>query len=622
MIMAEVTPLVDAQLGAFFLADRARRAAERARLRLGACYGYAARRDRRVTFAPGEGLVGQAALSRQRDPGHRRPTGLADRALRTGVDARPADSSCCPVLFEGEPLGRHRVRRVDHAFSELHLTFLERLVATIGVALNDHPGQPAHRGAAGPVPAAGPRAAGPVGRAAAHQRRAGGEGGAAVRAERATSRLKNREIELARLGLEEKAQQLAPAIAVQVGVPGQHEPRAAHPAQLAAAAVPAAGRQPGREPDRRSRSSSPAPSTAPARTCSRLIDDILDLSKIEAGRMDVEPAEVALRRACAPTWSRRSAPQAEEKGLELRGRGSRRTCPRPIVTDAQRLQQILRNLLSNAVKFTDAGIGHAADRPGAEPGTLYGVPALDAARAGRRVRGDATPGSASRRQAGADLRGVPAGRRHDQPPVRRHRPGPVDQPGAGPAARRRDRGVVRRRAPGRCSRCSCPTTADLDAAAGAPPRVAAGARPMPPSTGRRPRAPILRATPPATVASDTGSCDGATVLIVDDDVRNVFALTSALELHGMTVLYADNGADGIRLLAEHPEVDIVLMDAMMPEHGRQRDHPGDPAQPALRRPADRVPDREGDAGRPGVGLAAGRQRLHHQAGRPRRAARR
>ena len=57
---------------------------------------------------------------------------------------------------------------------------------------------------------------------------------------------------------------------------------------------------------------------------------------------------------------------------------------------------------------------------------------------------------------------------------------------------------------------------------------------------------------------------GVTVLIVDDDVRNVFALTSALELHGMTVLYADNGADGIRLLAQHPEVDIVLMDALMP----------------------------------------------------------
>ena len=59
--------------------------------------------------------------------------------------------------------------------------------------------------------------------------------------------------------------------------------------------------------------------------------------------------------------------------------------------------------------------------------------------------------------------------------------------------------------------------------------------------------------------------DGATVLIVDDDVRNVFALTSALEMHGLQVLYADNGAEGVRVLAERPEVDIVLMDAMMPD---------------------------------------------------------
>jgi CheY-like chemotaxis protein len=53
--------------------------------------------------------------------------------------------------------------------------------------------------------------------------------------------------------------------------------------------------------------------------------------------------------------------------------------------------------------------------------------------------------------------------------------------------------------------------------------------------------------------------------VVDDDVRNVFALTSALELHGMTVLYSDNGRGGISLLHEHPEVNLVLMDVMMPD---------------------------------------------------------
>jgi HAMP domain-containing protein/CheY-like chemotaxis protein/signal transduction histidine kinase len=54
------------------------------------------------------------------------------------------------------------------------------------------------------------------------------------------------------------------------------------------------------------------------------------------------------------------------------------------------------------------------------------------------------------------------------------------------------------------------------------------------------------------------------ILIVDDDVRNVFALTSVLESNGMEVLYAENGHDGIELLRSHPEIDLVLMDIMMP----------------------------------------------------------
>ncbi|MEW5859204.1 MAG: response regulator, partial [Cyanobacteriota bacterium] len=58
---------------------------------------------------------------------------------------------------------------------------------------------------------------------------------------------------------------------------------------------------------------------------------------------------------------------------------------------------------------------------------------------------------------------------------------------------------------------------------------------------------------------------GKKVLIVDDDVRNIFALTSMLELHQMEVLYAENGRDGIAKLQERPDIDIVLMDVMMPE---------------------------------------------------------
>jgi CheY-like chemotaxis protein len=58
---------------------------------------------------------------------------------------------------------------------------------------------------------------------------------------------------------------------------------------------------------------------------------------------------------------------------------------------------------------------------------------------------------------------------------------------------------------------------------------------------------------------------GKKALIVDDDVRNIFAMTSVLEQHRMTVVSAENGRDAIDLLRSTPGIDIVLMDIMMPE---------------------------------------------------------
>ena len=55
------------------------------------------------------------------------------------------------------------------------------------------------------------------------------------------------------------------------------------------------------------------------------------------------------------------------------------------------------------------------------------------------------------------------------------------------------------------------------------------------------------------------------ILIVDDDVRNIFALTSLLESHQMQVMFAENGTDGIQMLETNPDIDIVLMDVMMPQ---------------------------------------------------------
>ncbi|MBO0798407.1 MAG: response regulator, partial [Blastocatellia bacterium] len=58
--------------------------------------------------------------------------------------------------------------------------------------------------------------------------------------------------------------------------------------------------------------------------------------------------------------------------------------------------------------------------------------------------------------------------------------------------------------------------------------------------------------------------EGRKVLIVDDDVRNIFALTSALESYKMVVLRAEDGREGIERLTQNPDIEVVLMDIMMP----------------------------------------------------------
>jgi signal transduction histidine kinase/HAMP domain-containing protein/ActR/RegA family two-component response regulator len=544
MIMSEVTPLVDAQLGAFFLVTRQDGAL---RLRLDASYGYVAP-DTEVIFALGEGLVGQAAVSRRTIRVGAPPSGRL--TIRSSLaETAPSDLVVLPVLFEGELLGVIEFASV-RAFGDLHLAFLERLVATIGVALNTIL---ANRRTE-ELLSQSQRLAHELQEQSAELQRTNAEleeKATLLSEQNANIETKNREIELARAGLEEKAQQLAEASQYKSEFLANmsHELRTPLNSLLLLARLLADNPDQNLSPKQIefARTIHSAGSDLLA-----LIDDILDLSKIEAGRMDVDRSDVRLSDV-RDYVVQAFAPQADEKGLAF-GVDIADDLPPFIVTDPQKLQQILRNLLANAVKFTDSGAvrlrmstvpPEQSPLPGAREAIAFsvhdtGIGISDDKLAVIFEQFQQADGTTSRKYGGTGL-GLSISRG-----LARLLGGSItvsSEPGVGSTFTLYLPDVL---------------LPDVQPLPGLGVGTLAGQQTAP--TILRPVAPQQRR---ATQAAH--QLDGATVLIIDDDVRNVFALTSALELHGMSVLYADNGADGIRLLTEHPSVQIVLMDAMMPD---------------------------------------------------------
>ena len=145
-----------------------------------------------------------------------------------------------------------------------------------------------------------------------------------------------------------------------------------------------------------------------------ILNDILDFSKIEMRKLELEAIPFAVRDHLADLL-KPLALRAEQKDLELVAHVLP-DVPSAAVGDPGRLRQVLVNLVGNAIKFTERG--QVLVQVEVESRTRRcGGAALLRQRHRHRHAG---------RQAARDLRAVPAGRRLDDAPLRRHRPGPGD----------------------------------------------------------------------------------------------------------------------------------------------------------------------------------------------------
>jgi HAMP domain-containing protein/signal transduction histidine kinase/CheY-like chemotaxis protein len=383
LLMSELTPTVSAQHGAFFLSEQDD-AAEDAELRLVASYGYKARKSVANRFKVGEALVGQAALERQTIVITQAPVDYIKVSSGLG-EAAPVNIVVLPVVFEDQVLGVIELASL-RPFNDVNLTFLEQVIETIGVVLNTiianmrteellaqsqrlteelqsqsqelqtQQEELRRSNAELESQAASLKASEELLQQQQEELQQTNEElqeKARLLAEQNRSiEVKNREIEMARLGLEEKAQQLAVSSKYKSEFLANmsHELRTPLNSLLILAKL-LGDNDKGNLDERQVEFANTIHHAGS--DLLNLINDILDLTKVEAGKMDVLPADVRMM-SIAASMEASFRPLADDRGLDLDieiAEGA----PELVVTDEQRLLQVLKNLLSNAVKFTDAG---------------------------------------------------------------------------------------------------------------------------------------------------------------------------------------------------------------------------------------------------------------------------
>ncbi len=356
LIMSELTPTVSAQLGAFFLAEAAEDDPQGQSLRLIAGYGYKADAPTRRPFRFGEGLVGQAALEKAGILIAEPPENYVKIFSGFG-DATPANIIVLPVVFEENVLAVIELASL-HPFSNVHLQFLEQLTETIGVSLNTIIANMRTEELLEQSQSLTQELQSQSGELQAQQEELQQtnaelqEKAALLSQQNRDIEVKNSEIEIARRNLEEKAEQLALSSKYKSEFLANmsHELRTPLNSLLILSKLLADNED--RSLTEKQVEYAGTINSAGSDLLS-LINDILDLSKVEAGKMEVRPAPIGLD-AVRDFVERAFRPVAEEKGLEFEVHVDAEL-HETLTTDEQRLQQILKNLLSNALKFTHRG---------------------------------------------------------------------------------------------------------------------------------------------------------------------------------------------------------------------------------------------------------------------------
>ncbi|WP_206306127.1 HAMP domain-containing protein [Streptomyces humi] len=541
LILRELTPLVNAQYGAFFLADpdddgaTVPTAVPAKGLAFIAGYGSAQGATVETGGLPVHGLIHQAAREKKRILVEETPPDYIK--INSGLgEAAPTTIVIIPILFEDKLLGVIELASFSR-FSDVHLAFFDQFVNTIGVAIN--------------TIIANSRTESLLGES---QR-------LAMQLQERSDELQEQQAELQRSNaeLEEKAALLATSSQYK----SEFLANMSHELRTPLNSLLILARLLSDNPDGRLSDQEVQFATTIHRSGSdllQLINDILDLSKIEAGRMDVRPKRLPLIKLLDYVHAT-FRPLTLDRGLAFEVAVGE-DVPREMYSDEQRLQQILRNLLSNAIKFTAKGRVELRVSRVKDPEHHYvrdsdDVIAFQVTDTGIGIAAEKLPvifeafqqadGTTNRKYGGTGL-GLSISREiagllggHI---VAESEPGtgstftlyvPVVSPGhtaAGPTAPE-----------GRPLALPGPAAPhDTDDAWPAPAKLKAW------QSGRAGR--IL---------------PGRRVLIIDDDIRNVFALTHVLGRVGMPVLYAENGREGIETLERNPDVELVLMDIMMPE---------------------------------------------------------